>query len=220
VEAVRPSLFMRDSSIGTSDPWLLSATPGSIRLAPIRLMSAQDRRTWPEESVLVNLTELAHLDRDGARRASSLTIPLAPQVVLLLSWSVVPTLARLDAVARRSPSDGQLPDEDWLTTWHHFVETDDAQSSAAVPTMTRRASALDVLLSPGPRRYVFGTVCGDPHTRRTDALERASVKSRQIRTDDRPAAIPDSRRREMASPSPWGTAEPCPLCVGSHHAVR
>jgi hypothetical protein len=226
MEAVRPSLFMRAAPIGVSDPWVLAATSGSVRLTPIRMMSAQDRRRLPEEGVLLNLTELGLFDRDGAQEAcTSLLTPTRFQVVLLLPWSVVPTLVGLDALARRSSFDSPLPDDDWLATWHHFVEAGDTPSPMVAPTMTRTASALDVLLSPGPWRYVFGAVCGDRQRSSADRFDVASVKGDNTKGDDRRVAKivgPKSSRREMASPSPGGAGatELSPVSLGSGLAVH
>jgi hypothetical protein len=194
MDSVQPSLFMKAASIGKSDLWVLAAMSGAIRLAPIHMLSTLDARTLPEESVLLNLIELGNFDRDGARKTSTgLPIPPRSGAVLLLPWSAVPTLARLDALARRSPCDGRAPDGEWLTTWHHFVDTDSAPSSVVGSTMTRRAHALDVHLSPGPRRYVFGTVCGDRQCQMADGPEMVSGTSSGIRNDDRHFA---SIRRE------------------------
>ena len=154
MDPVRPSLFMKAALIGTSNPWALTASSGVIQLAPIRATSAEDRRARSEESVLLDLTELGYFDPRcvGTRRAPmSSSNPIRSGVVLLLPWSVVPTLAMMDARARDSRGDGLMPDKGWLPTWHHFVQSEDEQTSA-VPTMTRRAHALDVLLAPGPWR--------------------------------------------------------------------
>jgi hypothetical protein len=225
VEAVRPSLYMRAAPIGTPDLWVLAATSRVVRLVPIRMLSAQDRRTLPEESVLLNLIELGHFDQRCAPTSSVATrpsIPLQSEVILLLSWSVLPTIAKLDSLARRSSNDVRSPDADWLTTWHHFVETDYASSVAVLRTMTRRAGALDVLLAPRPRQYVLGTVCGDWQRDRTDGRESSRVQSRLAPDRDRcvTANSHEPNVREMASPNPWSTSESCPLCVGDHHAVR
>jgi hypothetical protein len=217
VEAVRPSLFTKAVSISRSDPWVLATSAGTMRLAPLRTMSSHDRRSLPEESVLFDLTELGHIDRScGGDSPTSAAIPLRPEVILLLPWSVVPTLARLGQLARGSPAGDWAPDEDWLPTWHHFVDDKDTRPAAMALAMTRRAHALDFLLSPGSRRYVFGTVRSDRHKCGAGDLELASINGgRNVSAGER-----DSSVSGMVIPNPRGAAAPCPLCVGSSHAVR
>jgi hypothetical protein len=125
------SMLTLAASIGTSDLWVMAAWSEAVTLTPLRMLSRAELEAAREKSVLLCLSDLGHLGGSDNVADGTSTSPLRSMsdVVLLLSWSLLPAVAELDLVARRCTR--TIPDryaaEDWLTTWHHFVEADDQQ---------------------------------------------------------------------------------------------
>ena len=172
------SLLMLAASIGASDPWVMAPWSGAVTLTPLRMMSADERDAATDQAVLLCLNDLGHLvnaeDANGHAAAS----PLRSQseVVLLLSWSLLPTVAELDLVARTSSRElpSQYAPEDWLTAWHHFVEDDSWRPSAPVDEIAGRENTLRGLPFAGSRHYVLGSLASE-----SSALEFGFTPSTQ-----------------------------------------
>ena len=159
------SLLMLAASIGASDPWVMAPWSGAVTLTPLRMMSADERDAATDHAVLLCLSDLGHLvsaeDANGHATAS----PLRSQseVVLLLSWSLLPIVAELDLVARTSSRElpSRYAPEDWLTAWHHFVEDDSWRPSAPVDEIASRENTLRGLPFAGSRHYVLGSLASE-----------------------------------------------------------
>ena len=78
-------------------------------------------------------------------------------MVLLLPWSLLSTVAELDALARttaRTISSDFAP-EDWRPAWHHFVADEEWEPLALGDDPTRRAAILSRLPFTGMRHFVL-----------------------------------------------------------------
>ena len=153
------SLLMLAASIGSSDPWVMTASSGAVTLTPYRMMSAYERLQSAEQRVLLSLTDLGHLGDTEDGRPSLVHSPLRTrsEVVLLLPWSLLSTVAELDVVARTSSREipSRYAPEDWLTAWHHFVDGDDWGSLALGDDVTRYAGLLSKLPFTGMRHFIL-----------------------------------------------------------------
>jgi len=153
---------MMAACIGVSDPWVLTSAQGAARLAPLRLMSLDEQRAVPS-AVILTLTDLGYAGgsfTDVLEGSSNSPLANRSEVVLLLPWSLLPVIARLEAHARATPyeHDPHFAPEDWLAAWHHFVDTDEQPPSQAVRAMAREARALQLARSATRRHHVFGTI--------------------------------------------------------------
>ena len=159
------SLLMLAASIGSADPWVMAAWSGAVTLTPLRMLSKAERDAASDQSVLLCLSDLGHLvstyDASGATPASPLRSP--SEVVLLLPWSLLPAVAELDLVARTSSREipSRYAPEDWLTTWHHFVEDDDRRLAAPMDGIAGRERMLRGLPNVGARHYVLGSLASE-----------------------------------------------------------
>src|SRR5580658_8912017 len=97
-EFARTSLLMLAASIGTSDPWVMTASSGAVTLVPYRMLSLDDRLPTTEPRVTLRLTHLGRVDSAEAERRGLSRSPLRDrsEVVLLLSWSLLSAVAELD----------------------------------------------------------------------------------------------------------------------------
>lgn len=149
--------------IGTSEPWALTSVHGAVRLAPLRLMSPDQRhKVVPSEHVTLRLTDLGHSEgsyRDVLAGTSSSPLAVRSEVVLLLPWSLLPVISKLEADARAVPyeHDPTFAPEDWLAAWHHFVDVDAQPPSQVLEAVAREARALRLTPSTGRRHHVFGS---------------------------------------------------------------
>ncbi|HEV3212030.1 MAG TPA: hypothetical protein VGZ03_01400 [Acidimicrobiales bacterium] len=126
-------------------------------------MTTQEQRSVPTAAVILSLTDLRYVAASSpGEPAAPATSPLAirSEVVLLLPWSLLPTIAALEAHARATPyeHDPQFAPEDWLPTWHHFVDADEQLTSRVVEAMSQKARVLELAPSATRRHHVFGTV--------------------------------------------------------------
>ena len=163
---------MLAASIGYSDPWVMSASCGAITLTPVRMMSVDERRATAEESVLLNLTDLGHLSGTADTLAISDDSPMRhrSEVVLLLPWSLASVVAELDVLARFDVGDRprNYAPEDWLTTWHHFVEANEWQPAVKDIEIRRQTDSLRGLPFVGMRHFVLGSVATEASTHEYD----------------------------------------------------
>jgi hypothetical protein len=154
---------MMAASIGTSDPWVLSSAHGTVLLAPLRLMSMREQQIVPDAGELMDLYDLGytagvHAEDLGGAPGSPVTG--RSEVVILLPWSLLPVIAKLEAHARATPfeHDPQFAPEDWLATWHHFIEFNPQSPPRDVELLAREAVGLQLAQSPRRRHLVLGTI--------------------------------------------------------------
>lgn len=153
------SLLMLAASIGSSDPWVMAASSRAVTLTPYRMMSANEQLDSIEHRVLLRLTDLGHLGDPVDCRPSIAPSPLRSrsEVVLLLPWSLLSTIAELDVVARTSSR--EIPrcyaPEDWLTAGHHFVDSADWGPLVLEDDISRRADMLSQLPFTGMRHFIL-----------------------------------------------------------------
>jgi hypothetical protein len=156
VSEFRPtSLLMLAASIVPADPWVMAASARAVTLTPLRMLSPEECPT-ESQRVLVSLTDLGYVGRaDRSPLASQ------PDVVLLLPWSMASTIAELDLAARNDVANAPatFAPEDWIMTWHHFIDV--ADSEASREDTVRRADLLRALPFSGIRRFVLGERIGD-----------------------------------------------------------
>jgi hypothetical protein len=151
------SLLMLAASIGPSDPWVMAASSSAVTLTPYRMMSA-DEQLDSQDRVLLRLTDLGHLGHPFDGRPSAVLSPVRSrsQVVLLLPWALLATIAELDVVARTSSR--EIPHcyapEDWLTVGHHFVDGGDWAPLVLDGDISRRADMLSQLPFTGMRHFI------------------------------------------------------------------
>lgn len=163
--ATRPSLFMMAACIA-ADPWVLTSNAGAVRLAPLRLMSIREQRAMPGAAVLLDLTDLGCVVEgcsDEFEPAAPSPLRMRSEVVLLVPWSLLPTVAELASHARAAPYryEPRFAPEDWLPAWHHFIAADERPSShLARPTERRAGLRARASSSTRQRQYVLGTVRG------------------------------------------------------------
>jgi hypothetical protein len=163
----RTSLLMLAASIGAADDWVMSASSGAVTLTPLRMMSDEERRSTIDRSALLRLTDLGHLNGAEVDGAALTTSPLSTSVVvLLLSWSLQATVARLDAMARTSTA--MIPPcyahEDWLEVSHHFVDDGVWQRGLPSDALAKRANVLPGLPPGGRRHFIFGSPAAETET--------------------------------------------------------
>ena len=153
------SLLMLAASIGSSDPWVMAASSRAVTLMPHRMMSVHEQLDSIEHRVLLRLTDLGHLGDPVDGRQTSVLSPLRcrSEVVLLLPWSLLATIAELDVVARTSTR--EIPrwsaPEDWLTAGHHFVDGADWGPLVLEGDISRRTDMLSKLPFTGMRHFIF-----------------------------------------------------------------
>lgn len=158
-EFEQTSLLILAASIGTSDPWVMTALSGAVTLTPYRMMSAFERLQSAEQRALLCLTDLGHLGDSDDGRPSLVASPVRvrSEVVLLLPWSLLPIVAELDVVARTTSR--KIPNcyapEDWLTAWHHFVDVDDWGPLALDKDASMRADILSKLPFMGVQHFIL-----------------------------------------------------------------
>lgn len=174
---------MRAAPIWKPDPWVLTSASGAVRLAPLRLMTLREQKSVPDTGVLLDLTNDGHFDGSNTTGPSEPPVsPLATssEVVLLLPWSLLPTIAELEAHARITSSDYQphFAPEDWLATWHHFVATEEWTSSCTLSAVAQGARSLQFLPSDRGRRYVIGTMRHGQGGQRASASVRRAIARR------------------------------------------
>lgn len=161
--APRPSLFMMAACIGDVDPWVLTASSGTVRLAPLRLMSLLEQRALPDAAVLLDLRDLGcirgQVPNELAESPPSSPLGMRSDVVLMVPWSLLPSIAELEGHARMVPCgyEPSFAPEDWLPAWHHFIDTEEMSSTDLFETVCQRTGA-PRLPSAKRRRYVLGTV--------------------------------------------------------------
>jgi hypothetical protein len=141
------------------------------------MMSDFERLQSAEQRVLLCLTDLGHLgdSTDGEPSLVPSPVRARSEVVLLLPWSLLSTVAELDVVARtttRQISSSYAP-EDWLTAWHHFVDGEDWGPLALDDDATKRAAILRKLPFTGLRHFILA----------------ASVMANLATADSRPVAL-------------------------------
>jgi hypothetical protein len=167
----RTSLLMLAASIGSEDRWVMAASCGAITLTPLRMMTDDERRSATDRSALLLLTDLGYLhstDNSGAELATS-PLRTSSVVVLLLPWSLVDIVARLDVLARNTTV--EIPrcyaPEDWLAAGHHFVDDGEWNPADLTSDVAKRANALRGLPAAERRHFIFGALAGE-----TPALDR------------------------------------------------
>jgi hypothetical protein len=159
----RPSLFVMAACIEPTDPWVLTSTSGAVRLGPLRLMSLRHPRSIPDAAALLDVTDLG----TTAVSVSNVYTDVEPsplrvrsEVVLLVPWSLLPTIAELEARTHTAPYeyDRGFAPEDWLPAWHRFITIDESSPQGMPPTTVQRPG--DPLGAPcmRTRQYVLGTV--------------------------------------------------------------
>lgn len=159
----RSALFMMAACIGPSDPWVLTVGTGAVRLAPLRLMSLREQRSVPAAGVLLDLTDLGCIGADctkGLAEPSTSPLRNRPEVVLLFPWSLVSTVTELEELARTAPYqyEPRFAPEDWLATWHHFLDADEWPPAPLVKSMAPQARVVSPVLSAQRRHVVLAAV--------------------------------------------------------------
>jgi hypothetical protein len=170
----RTPLLMLAASIESAGHWVMVASHGAITLTPLRMMSGEERRSTRDRAVLLHLTDLGYLTSTEGHAAMPATSPLSNSVgVLLFPWLLQATVARLDTLARTTAAEipGHFAPEDWLETWHHFV--DDAEWNPGIPKreIARLASLLPGLPVARVRHVLFGSLANEAETLEFGARE-------------------------------------------------
>jgi hypothetical protein len=156
------SLLILAASIDTSDPWVMDASSGAVTLTPFRMMAATERRSISAQSVILDLTDLGHVGGADGDRRTLIASPLRSQsrVVLLLPWSLLSSIAVLDNMARSSSR--EIPrcyaSDDWLSTWHHFIEDGDWEALDHERVVERCTTLLPSLPFFGSWHFVLALV--------------------------------------------------------------
>jgi hypothetical protein len=163
IEFERTSLLTLAASIGTSDPWMMDAWSRAVTLIPLRMMSATERRSSSDQALLLDLTDLGRLRSSDDGQRTHATSPLRSQsnVALLVPWSLLAGIAELDSAARSSSR--EIPScyasDDWLTTWHHFVDDGSAwEASTHDGIVAKRRTMLHSLPFEGSWHFVLASV--------------------------------------------------------------
>lgn len=163
LEPVDRPMFTMAATIGTREPWVVAAASGAVRMMPVRMLSTAERQGVTEDSVVLRLTDLGHLGgvASGDVGADRSPFRVRTEIVLLLPTSHISTIASLDVLARSSQYEysPHFAPEDWLTTWHHFVDSDDRDPLG--DEMGECARRLSYLPSSVRRQYVFGVLAGE-----------------------------------------------------------
>jgi len=160
----RTSLLMLAASIGSADHWVMSASRGAITLTPLRMMSDEERRSSRERNVLLHLADLGYLTGTDNGGAMSATSPLSNSIgVLLFPWSLQATVAQLDMLARTSAAEipSRFAPEDWLETWHHFVDDGEWNPEVTKGRLARLATVLPGIPKARRRHFLFGSLVGE-----------------------------------------------------------
>jgi hypothetical protein len=150
------SLLMLAASILPSDPWVMAASSGAVTLTPLRMLSPEDRHATSEVRLLLDLADLGYVGRAGDPRHTRPGSPPTTQteIVLLLPWSMISAVAELDLSARTSTRElsKSFAPEDWIVTWHHFIDGTDWELEADT---VQRTNVLRALPLPGLRHFVL-----------------------------------------------------------------
>ena len=171
-EFQRTSLLMLAASIIDSDPWVMDATSCAVTLTPLRMMSGPERMSISDLSVLLDLTDLGRLGGTEGDRGALVTSPLRSQchVVLLLPWSLLSSIAELDHQARTTSR--EIPrcyaSDDWLTTWHHFIEGGDWELSDHDNIPAKCIAMLHSLPFEGSWHFVLASAAGSSSAIRSE----------------------------------------------------
>lgn len=169
----RTPLLILAASIGGADDWVLAAASGALTLTPLRMMSDEERSLAIDRSALLRLTDLGYLNGSDLDVGSIVNSPLnASAVVLLLSWSLQGTVARLDGLARTSAAEvsPRFAPEDWREVSHHFVDDGERHAAVTDEAFTMRMNTLPGLPTGGRRHFIFGALA-DPSEAREPAYE-------------------------------------------------
>jgi hypothetical protein len=170
--SIRPPLLTMASDLDEPEPWVMTASPGAVLIAPIRLMTARQRLATATEDLVLGLTDLGFLGGTNgpAIGAGDPQLTAPRELVLLLPTELLEPVAHLRRRAvRLSEEDigSQLHDRDaWLATWHHFVDTKEGLGIGLLDQSRLANGDLRILPCDASRRYVFAT----PHDTELSAL--------------------------------------------------
>ncbi len=128
--SIRPPLLTSTSDLDEPEPWVMTAVPGAVLVAPIRLLTARQRLATSPEDLVLGLTDLGYLGspRAPAAAAGIQVVPAPSELVLVLPAELLDHVARVRLRALRfgvqvATSAQSFDPDAWLTTWHHFVDS-------------------------------------------------------------------------------------------------
>jgi len=162
--SIRPPLLTSTSDLDEPEPWVMTAVPGAVLVAPIRLLTARQRLATSPEDLVLGLTDLGYLGSPGAPAAAAgiQVVPAPSELVLVLPAELLDHVARVRLRALRfgvqvATSAQSFDPDAWLTTWHHFVDSTQGLAMTLLDQSREANGELRLLPSDAGRRYVFAT---------------------------------------------------------------